>query len=638
MRKLNVGAGINLVLLLFFAVLFSGVLPFVGQAKNVTNYSDTISDSRPLGQANHTFGFTIKEDVPASGYIDVAFPPGFEVLATSTFGVRNVELYVNGSPRAATTTANASDDGVLITTGLGGSVRYTFNSSTGVSAEDALSLRIGNHTSISVPFSVNFSSSTGTTTTPGDIEPIVNSQTAGTYKIPVTIIGGVEGADGQFNIAIIEAIRIEGVDTTETVPPFRFNGLPDGEIGGTTLAVEMSMETNEFAICKWSQASGTAYAAMSNTFTNTGYGQIVHSTVVPVVAESLNTYYIRCIDDELNFNIDDYIIAFVSPAPPSGTPNADGEVEGNGTGSGNDGTGSGSGGGGETGGQSGESSTTGDSTGGGGSGGGGGGSSGPDSDGDVGGGLEDGAGPYRSGDAKVIINGYAFPGSTVYAVVDGFAAESVTANSAGKYSVTIEEIARGAYTFGVYAIDENDVKSTTFSTSFTVTGGRTSSLSNINIMPSLHVVPDPVEPGQTLTISGFSIPDADITIENQKDGSSLSKKQFTTTSGSNGSWSITVDTNNFSKGTYKVRAKSVAIDGSISSDYSNYTFYGVGEEAQGQINADLSRDGKVNLTDFSILLFWWGGDGGDSSPPADINGDGSVSLTDFSIMLFQWTG
>jgi len=638
MMKLNAGAGINVLLLLFFAMLFSGVLPFIGQAKNVSNYSDLITDSRPLGQANHTLTFTTKKAVPASSYIDIDFPASFEVMSTSTFGIRNVELYVNGSPRVATATADAVRDGVLITTGLGGSIRYTLNSTIGLSSEDTLSLRVGNHTSFSIAPSTSFSTSTGTTTNPGDIEPIINSTTAGTYQIPFTVVGAAEEIGGLFSIAVIQPITIADVDTTESVPPFRFNGLPDGQIGGTTLAVEISLETDEFAICKWSQASGTAYAAMTNTFTNTGFGQVVHSTIVPVVLQSLNTYYIRCIDDENNFNIDDFIIAFLSPPPPSGTPNADGEVEGDGTGSGNDGSGGGTGGGADSSGSDGQGSTSGSSGGSGGSGGGGGGGSGGETGSGAGGGFESTDGPYRSGDAQVIINGFAFPGSTVYAVVDGYAAENVRANNSGRYTITIEDIARGAYTFGVYAIDDNDVKSTTFSTSFTVTGGRTSSLSNINIMPSLLVVPDPVDPGQPLVISGFSIPDATITIENQKDGSNLSKKSFTTTSNSDGEWSIDVDSTSFSKGTYKVRAKSVALDGSLSTDYSDYTFYGVGEEAQGQINADLSQDGKVNLTDFSILLFWWGGDGGDSDPPADINGDGSVSLTDFSIMLFQWTG
>ena len=159
-------------------------------------------------------------------------------------------------------------------------------------------------------------------------------------------------------------------------------------------------------------------------------------------------------------------------------------------------------------------------------------------------------------------------------------------------------------------------------------------------MPSIKVSPNPVNPGQALTISGQSIPNSTVTIENQKDGSSVSLKSFTTTSGSNGNWSIDVDTNGFSNGTYKTRAKSEQTSSGINikTDFSNYTFYGVGQNAEVTLNADLNRDGKVNLTDFSILLFWWATDGGSSDPPADINLDGTVSLTDFSILLFNWTG
>jgi hypothetical protein len=100
-----------------------------------------------------------------------------------------------------------------------------------------------------------------------------------------------------------------------------------------------------------------------------------------------------------------------------------------------------------------------------------------------------------------------------------------------------------------------------------------------------------------------------------------------------------VETGGFSNGTYKVRAKSKQLTGlALETNFSGYTFYGVGQSADVPLSADLNTDGKINLTDFSILLFWWGGTGGDSNPPADINRDGSVSLTDFSIMLFNWTG
>ncbi len=611
----------------FFGYLFAGAL-------NVHSYSDLITDSGPTAVSNHTFSFEIKQAVVAGGYFDFDFPVGFDVLATSTFAERNVELYVDGVPRVATTTLSPTTDQVIITTGDGGSVRYNLNTSTGIAADSDLEFRIGNHTSNALSVATTFSTSTGTTTTDADIEPIENPSTIGNQKIAMTVGGTVETTYADFLIRIIDPIVIAGVDTTEIIPPFRFNGAPDGEIGGTTLSVEISLETDEFAICRYSQTASTTYAAMTNVFDTTGL--VTHTSLVAVVSESLNTYYIRCIDDEDNFNIDDFIISFFAPGAPSGTSNEDGETEGDGSGSGDDGTGDGSGSGGTTGDSDGGANSQGGSSGGGGSGGGSGGSSGSGSPDESGGGFESTAGEYPSGDAEVIIRGYAFPRSTVYALVDGFQAESVRAGSDGSYSITVEEISRGVYTFGVYAVDDVGTKSSTFSTSFTVTGGKTSNLSNVNIMPSILVEPDPVDVGSNVIISGYSIPNASLTIENQKDGSSVSLKTIEATSGSDGAWSISLSTSGFSAGTYKVRAK--ATDGSVSTSYSNYTFYGVGQSANTPLNPDLNRDGFVNLTDFSILLFWWGSDGGASDPPADINQDGSVSLTDFSILLFNWTG
>jgi Dockerin type I domain len=161
----------------------------------------------------------------------------------------------------------------------------------------------------------------------------------------------------------------------------------------------------------------------------------------------------------------------------------------------------------------------------------------------------------------------------------------------------------------------------------------------VNVMPSIKATPNPVTAGQALTVTGYSIPDAVVTLENQLDKSSITLKSFTANSDANGFWSITLDTTGFKNGTYKLRAKARQTSGDlIETNYSNYTFYGVGQAAEAPRSSDLNRDGKVNLIDFSILLFWWNSDGGNSNPPADINGDGKVSLTDFSIMIFNWTG
>lgn len=612
------------------------LFPFESKALNIHSYSDTISESHPEKYSNHTLKFDLMTDVYPGGYIDVQPPAGFEIIATSSFASRNVELYVDGVLRDSGPVLGALVDEVDINPGAPGSIRYNLNPTTGIASGSELELRIGNHTSNALAASVSYSTTTGTTTIYADVEPIKNSSVIGTHKFAVTIGGGAEPAHAQFNIAVVHSVSTGLLDTTEEDPPIRFNGAPSGEVSGTTLAVELSMETNEFAICRMSLTPGVDFFAMNDPFNSTGF--IMHTELKQVATNTVNTYYVRCIDDEGNYNIDDYAITFLALPYPTGTPNDEGDNDGPGTGTGNDGTGTGSdGSGGNTG--PGGPGNGGTSSGGGGSGGGSGGRSGEDDEDQTGGGFESGDAPYRSGDAEVVIRGYSFPGSTVHILVDGKAFGSVRASGDGSYSVTLSQIARGVYTFGVYAVGSGNVKSSTFSTSFTVTGGRTSNLSNINIMPSIKVSPDPVTAGQSLTISGSSIPDAEITIENQSDKSTASRKSFTTVSNSRGEWSLSVDTTGFSNGTYKVRAKSKQLAGlGLETNFSGYTFYGVGQSADVPLSADLNTDGKVNLTDFSILLFWWGGSGGNSNPPADINRDGSVSLTDFSIMLFNWTG
>ncbi|OGG65187.1 hypothetical protein A2929_02045 [Candidatus Kaiserbacteria bacterium RIFCSPLOWO2_01_FULL_45_25] len=605
-------------------------------ARNITQYKDTISDSAPEFASNHTLAFRLGTTISPGAYIEVTPPTGFEVLGTSTFvAERNVELYVNGALRDSSDTLSASTDLVEIFPGTPGMIRYTLNTSSGIAEGANLELRIGNNTSKALEYSVEVSTTTGTTTTEADIKPIINDTSIGTKEVLVEIYDGGLVAEAGFLIALIDQVSVGPADTREDIPPYRFNGAPSSTVTGVTLNVELFLETDELAVCKYDLVAGTDYNSMPNTFTGTGL--IYHTMVVAVTPETQHTYYVRCVDDEGNFNTDDYIITFYVSAVPTGESNTDGNVDGDGTGSGNEGGGDGSGGGGETGSSDGVAPTEGGTSGGGGSGGGGGGGSGGDSGSTAGGGFETSDAPYRSGDARVVISGYAFPGSTVTALVDGKSVTTDRADNSGNYSVTIDAIARGVYTFGVYATDSAGTKSSTFSTSFTVTGARTSTLSNINLSPTVKATPDPVNPGQSLTLSGYALPNSTVTIENEKDKVAASRQSFTATAAGNGSWSINVPTSGFTNGTYKARAKSAQTDGATT-NFSNYTLYGVGQQATRPINADLNRDSKVNLTDFSILLFWWNTNGGTSNPSADINSDGKVNLTDFSILLFNWTG
>lgn len=602
-------------------VTFLFVFFFVeyAQAATITTYSDRLSTSAPTQSSNHTINFTTTVAIPAGGYIRFTPSPGnFEIPASPDFDIDNIAFYVatsSGYQLQQTAMApSPSEAGVAITTGTSGSIEITLNSTDPIPAGASMRLLIGDHTP------------NATTTDLG----ITNPTATGTFAYFLRAGNGVTDSQVRGLVAIVEQVIIPGIDTHETVPPFRFNGAPSGDVSGTTVSVQISVETDEFARCRYSYASGTPYYSMGHEF-STSY-VTVHAAVVPVASSTSYAFYVRCIDDEGNINPDDYTISFTVLAPPTGEPGSSGSDQGNGSG-----TGSGNG---EA--DPGSGSTQGGTSGGGSSGGGGSGGTGGTGD-KAGSGPGGGAGfettpkPYQSGDGLVIINGYAFPRSTIVVLVDGKIAKQVTSDTDGKFSSTLDAIARGAYTFGVYGIDKNNVKSSTFSTTFTVTGSRGSTLSNINVMPSIKVSPDPAEPNSTITISGYSIPNAAITVENQNDKSSVSLKTLTATSDANGFWTTTLSTDGFSKGTYKVRAKAKQEAG-VSTNFSGYTYYGVGAAAEVPRTSDLNRDGKVNLTDFSILLFWWNSDGGASNPPADINRDGKVSLTDFSIMIFNWTG
>ncbi len=620
----NNKTAVRIIALMVFAWLFFNSNNQV-QAYNVSNYSDTISDSGPGETASHDLKFTVKTNVPSGSKITITPPAGFNILPSPSFSVNHIELRVNGVPRSASTTVSNGTDAVVITSGTTGKIEYTLAPDLSLQTNDNVQLLIGGLVTITSTNATSSTSTVSTTTQTQYIEPIVNDMNLGMRKVKMDITdnSGNLLVKADFVIFLNRKVSTENVDTTEDIPPFRFNPSPTStQVSGTVQNVEVSLETDELAVCKYSTNPNVDYVAMTNQFANTG--QLRHSQIVPVTPNSSWDFYIRCIDDEGNFNTDDFIISFQVLEAPSGQVNQTGSTSGDGTGTGNGGAGSGGGNGGDSGPSSG--------SGGGGDGGGGGGGSGGG-----GGGFESEDGPYQSGDGRVIISGTSFPDSKVGVLVDGKFFTDVKAGSDGRYSITLDKIARGAYTFGVFATDKNNVKSSVFSTSFTVTGARTSSLGNINITPSIKLSPERIDPGQPITISGYAISNSVVTIENGEQGSQQAAT-YTTNSDQAGRWSITLDkTSNFSIGTYQVRIKSEQTEGA-STAFSDYIFYGVGQEADVPLNTDLNRDGKINLIDFSILLYWWGTDGGDSNPPADINGDGRVSLTDFSIMLFNWTG
>lgn len=256
--------------------------------------------------------------------------------------------------------------------------------------------------------------------------------------------------------------------------------------------------------------------------------------------------------------------------------------------------------------------------------------------GSTGGGGSSGSGGRETpiGDTQVNITGKAFPNATVNILIDGVSVGTVRTNTRGEFVFSVGTDP-GTSSFSFWAMDAEGTRSLTVNTTFDVTQGAVTNLSGIMVPPTLRASAVTVNPGDPITLSGQTIPNAqvDISIDN-------GKKTLSATADAVGAWSTQFDTKSVSIDTHTVKARFVSGAGAlkVESPYGTVLSLFVGVAGKATSNADLNRDGKVNLIDFSILVFWWGTPGGNSNPPADINQNGKVGLEDFSILLFNWTG
>jgi hypothetical protein len=219
-------------------------------------------------------------------------------------------------------------------------------------------------------------------------------------------------------------------------------------------------------------------------------------------------------------------------------------------------------------------------------------------------------------------------------LLDSEAVGSVQSNSTGLFEFTTEA-SPGTATLGIWANDSSGTRSLTLNNTFDVTQGAITNINGVLLPPTIRIASQNVSPGTPVIVSGQSVPNA--TVELHVDNSAIVER---VTAGATGQWSITLAGGRLSVAQHTLRARSVTgtLPTTTQSIFSNSLQIFVGVDGQASTPSDLSRDGRVNLTDFSILIFWWQTTGGDSDPPADINGNGRVSLEDFSILLFNWTG
>jgi len=550
-------------------------------AASLTYVKDLIFTSNPNATSTHTVEFTATNAVPVSGKI-VITPEGGYFNIPVAFDYTDVDFSVASSgpfmDRQLAASADALNDGVSVVSGLSGSITINLNSSGGLNAGDRVRLEFGSNADF------------------GEIgdQNIVNPSSAGSFKIRIQTKNSSDAPidSAAAMIAIIEPVSVSANVLSQA--PIRSNGLPAGEIPAGSDMVEISLNTNKEATCRYDTVSGTDYDSMTNTFSSTGSSTVHMVTLSGLLDNTSYTFYVRCKDSGNFTNDDDFIISFslkATPPPPS------------------------------TGGESEAVSRRGGGS------------------GAIIGGSE------RLYLSSVLLEGWAYPITNLNILKDGEIISGVMSGQDGFFKKEISGLERGTYTFSIYAQDGDKRKSSIFSSTLSLRQGTNNKISDIVIAPSIELKNDTLKVGDKAVVFGESVPGSTVELfvdKQQKNKNTIGEgSKFTASSTKgvkgfrDGSWKISFDTSSFENGTYEVKARSI-LNGQAESSFSRIVWLGMGGEPKPDfsLRADLNKDGKVNLIDFSILLVHWGG----SDQNTDINLDGTVNLSDFSIMLFNWTG
>ncbi len=571
-----------------FITIFSLLFCFsvINPVLAISRASDLLSSSLKNEASRHTINFRIHETIPPNGQIAVIFEDNSFIIP-DVFNYGDVSLATANSAdgpfvaRSLSASSTATTDGVSISTSSPSSIIITLNSTDGISANSFVRLILG-------------TSSGDVSTSSGDF--IINPATTTAYRIHIKTFSsaGKLLEKTQVMVAIVEPVAGEA-----NVLKMRSYGAPSGILAAGTVSTIMSLVTNYVATCRYSTEPNTDYYDMPYTFSYTGYHY--HSVILTGLTAGTYYYYIRCLDDEGVADTDDYIITF--------TISEEG-LEAGGAGAGTGGAGVGGGGG-----------------------------------GGLGTGLGVGTGEYLPNpplpeNPDVMLEGWAYPYSQVILLLDGQEKQNVVADSEGAFSFGLSELNQGVYTFGIRAKDSDGLESITNNSTFYIQEGTKTVVSDIFLSPTISLSQDTVDPGVVISASGQTRPGSTIEIWLYPDKSNLSDDEIIKAEkevDSSGKWQVFINTTNLSSGTYKIKARA-SYEEIGYSEFSQELSIGIGEapaKEEGECpGADLNHDGRVNITDFSILLYYWNS----NNACADQNHDGSVNLIDFSIMMYYWTG
>lgn len=565
---------------LIVACVLGGAWVTNAHAAVLSYVRDVISTSIPSTAVSHTIEFTLIDAVPASGHIVITPESGmFTIPAGLDYADIDLAVDTSGTyvDRPLAASANATYDGVAVVAGSDGALTITLNSSEGLPAGAAVRVTVGP--------AATFGGS--------GVDGIVNPSDVRSYRVGIETqqAGGTLIDYGNAMIAIVEPVTVS--TEVEAIELLRFNGLPQGEISANNPSVEISLETNIPATCRYATTSGVLFEDMTGTF-SPSYGSTFYRVLSGLQNGETYSYYVRCADLVGITNDTDYEITFwLKPTPDYDVS----DVE-NGSGYPTVGS-SGSG----------------------------------------------GFGTFANGSAllylaSVTLSGWSSPFSTVTVLKDGKSQAIIQAKGDGSFQTNVSGLERGTYTFLTYTEDAEKRRSAAFSSTLSLSQGSNNTISNIIVPPTIALEKEEVEIGEDVLVSAATVPSSIVELYVRKQSKPFSlgnAKKYTATSTASGAWDITIAGADMVKGTYEVKARTIKPGGmQVEGNFSTTVFLGVGEAPAPDLStrADINKDTKVNLVDFSIMLSFWG----TSHAEADINSDTNVNLADFSILLFNWTG
>lgn len=245
------------------------------------------------------------------------------------------------------------------------------------------------------------------------------------------------------------------------------------------------------------------------------------------------------------------------------------------------------------------------------------------------------------GFTKATFSGKSYPLSKVSVLKDGQLGGTTLADSAGNFYVQLSGLSFGNYNFSVFAEDVKGKRSSLVTFRAVVNRDVSTNFNGIFIAPTITVDKNNVKKGDTVVVSGQSLPNAQVFVYIGLTQELVQK----VVSDNNGFYSAIFKISYFDIGNYSARSK--AFSERKYSPFSSLVNFAVNHEdvslrpAAECPLADLNNDCRVNLVDFSIAAYWYERPFTSSFAALEakkLSGDGKIDLVDFSIMAFYWTG